>query len=106
MLRWPAGTTHYSRCWRPAAEIFPSIDNHAKQLRRAVSIIFCGVGLRFVEIYASNPTGSGQYRLTEGQTAESCGVEARKGVERVALESVPCACCSHKSVIEVGVVAD
>ena len=45
-------------CWRPAAEVSPSIDNRAKQLSRAVSIVFCGVGLRFIEIYASNPAGS------------------------------------------------
>ena len=106
MLRWLSVNPLLTLCWRPAAEIFPSIDNHAKQLRRAVSIVFCRVGLRFIEIYASNPAGSGQYRLTEGQTAESSGVEAREGVERVALETVSCACCSHKSVIEMGVVAN
>ena len=62
--------------WRPATEVLVSIDYQAKKLRRAVGIIFCGMGLCFIEVYASNLAGSGQYRLTEGQAAEGGGIEA------------------------------
>lgn len=62
--------------WRPATEVLVSIDYQAKKLRRAVGIIFCGMGLCFIEVYASNLAGSGQYRLTKGQAAEGGGIEA------------------------------
>src|ERR1700754_464898 len=74
----------------------PAVDDFAKKLRRALSVVDGGVRLARVERQAGGEDRLAQHGLSISQAAQGGGIEAAEGVERVALVAHP----AHRRIKE------